>query len=161
MPDQLNNTPQRLRHISRDIVGAFIFSQDDYILLGKVGVYESLWAVPGGGIEKGESHEDAVIREIMEETNIDIRHENMSLCEDVHTGESEKVLRETEERVIVDMSFHDFIVRIKNDHDKILFNADDDFRDARWFKLDTIAKLSLAPPTRLRLTKLGYITDGS
>ncbi|MBX6334015.1 NUDIX domain-containing protein [Candidatus Saccharibacteria bacterium] len=59
-----------MRTIKRDVVGAFIFSSDNKILLGKSrkgGVYHGTWMVPGGGIEEGETMRDAVIREIREE----------------------------------------------------------------------------------------------
>ncbi|MBT6335075.1 MAG: NUDIX hydrolase, partial [Candidatus Magasanikbacteria bacterium] len=64
-----------MRSISRDIVSAIIISKDNKIFLGrkdpsKGGVYKDCWHLPGGGIEKGETDEDALIREIQEETGI-------------------------------------------------------------------------------------------
>jgi len=63
-----------MRTIYRDIVGAFIFSKDGYTLHGKStrGTYDGCWIVPGGGIEDGESKEEAGNREILEEVGLDI-----------------------------------------------------------------------------------------
>lgn len=33
----------------------------------------SFWTLPGGGLEEGESFEDAVIREVKEEVNLDVK----------------------------------------------------------------------------------------
>ena len=38
-----------------------------------------VWEFPGGGIEKGENIQDALIRELREETNLDISEEKMKL----------------------------------------------------------------------------------
>ena len=57
-----------MRTIKRDIAGAFIFSNDNHVLLGKNikgGVYEDLWVVPGGGIDEGESKVEAARRELL------------------------------------------------------------------------------------------------
>ncbi|MBT2691659.1 NUDIX hydrolase [Bacillus sp. ISL-55] len=47
--------------------------KDNYILMTKH-VYPdgSFWTLPGGGLEAGETFEDAVIREVREEVNLDV-----------------------------------------------------------------------------------------
>jgi len=54
--------------------------QDHKILL--IRAYElltgvSFWVIPGGGIEQDESDEECLIREVREETNLDVRIERM------------------------------------------------------------------------------------
>ncbi len=110
-----------LRTIKRDIVGAFIFSSDGKLLLGKNikgGVYPDHWVIPGGGIEPNETKIDALKREIKEETGIDITTAEIEQIEGVLNGQSEKVLRETGEKVLVDMDFYNFKVTLqeKNRH---------------------------------------------
>lgn len=55
-------------------VGAVIFDDAGRLLLIKRGQEPALgrWSVPGGRVEPGESHEVAVIREVLEETGLDI-----------------------------------------------------------------------------------------
>ena len=56
-------------------VGAFVFDGDDRVLLVQRGrpPGEGLWTVPGGRVELGESLADAVVREVREETGLDVR----------------------------------------------------------------------------------------
>lgn len=98
--------------MTREIVGAFIFSNDDKVLLGHGAVYGDHWYVPGGGIEdqdkaptEAQTRRNALIREILEETGIDIRNETITQLPGVQTGQSEKVLRDSGERVLVEMTF--------------------------------------------------------
>ena len=53
-------------------VGALIFDPEGKLLLTKSHKWRDKYAVPGGHIELGESMQDALIREIKEETNLDI-----------------------------------------------------------------------------------------
>ena len=39
------------------------------------------WLVPGGGIEEGESEEECVVREMREETNLEVRVERLLLVD--------------------------------------------------------------------------------
>ena len=58
------------------VTGAIIKKNDKY-LIGRRGPNEKspgLWEFPGGKIEKNESRENAVIREVFEETSLSIKN---------------------------------------------------------------------------------------
>ena len=60
----------------RDIRYQGAIVRDDHILLIRHRENESgrsYWILPGGGIEPGETEEGCVIREMQEETNLDVR----------------------------------------------------------------------------------------
>jgi 8-oxo-dGTP diphosphatase len=73
-----NNTAQRLVVlVPRDAkvgvyVGAAIFHGAELLLLRKVSDFPGLWELPGGSVEVGEGLEDALAREIREETGLTI-----------------------------------------------------------------------------------------
>src|SRR5512142_2673335 len=54
-------------------VGALIFNAEDKLFLMSSHKWKGKWVVPGGHIELGERMEDALRREVKEETNLDIR----------------------------------------------------------------------------------------
>lgn len=85
--------------IHREIVSALIFSKDG-------GVYTDCWHIPGGGIEEGENKVDALIREIKEETGINISPYKIELADDKGSGESETFWEATHERVVCKMQFY-------------------------------------------------------
>jgi 8-oxo-dGTP pyrophosphatase MutT (NUDIX family) len=149
-----------MRTIERDIVGAFIFSSDKKVLLGnnkKGGVYQDQLVVPGGGIEEGEPKLDALKREILEETGIDISDAVVTEIDKVSVGESEKTLRDTGERVLVKMRFHDFKVQLHDISSQVELKFEDDYEAAKWYTPDDLAGLEMSPATKETLQKLGFI----
>jgi 8-oxo-dGTP pyrophosphatase MutT (NUDIX family) len=148
-----------MKSINRDIVGAFIVSNDGYILLGKSkkgGVYQGVWVVPGGGIEPGETWEEAMRREVREEVGMELDDAEITpLHDEFLTGESEKVING--ETVLVRMKFHDFLVEFPKAHTDIHFENQEELAEARWLKLADITADMLGPGVSYRLRKLGYI----
>lgn len=54
-------------------VGALIFDAEGWLFLMRSHKWRGKWVLPGGHIELGERMEEALRREIKEETNLDIR----------------------------------------------------------------------------------------
>ena len=70
-----------LRHkfvLLQDGAAAIIVNEDGQILLQSRADRDK-WGVPGGCQELGERFEDTVIREVKEETNLDVTEENLEL----------------------------------------------------------------------------------
>jgi len=110
----------------------------------------------GGGIEDGESKREAVIREVYEEVGIDVSAFDIKLADDVSKGQSEKVLRDTREKVVMDMTFYDFTVYADRPASEIPIRCEDDVVEASWHSISDLPKLSLSPPVSARLRNLGY-----
>ncbi len=60
-------------------VRAIIIRQNKILLIKRVKPNETYWVIPGGGIEKGETKEQALIREIKEELGLDIKPKELFL----------------------------------------------------------------------------------
>lgn len=55
-------------------VGAVVFRGDDALVIRRAKPpFSGKWSIPGGAVEWGERLEDAVIREVREETGVEIR----------------------------------------------------------------------------------------
>lgn len=150
-----------MRIIDRDIVGGFIFSKDGKLLLGKNrkgGVYEGLFVVPGGGVDVGETKETALHREMLEETGIDI---NKATVKQLYqsSGEHEKTLRDTGERVFVKMDFYNYRIDLDQNADEVVLKAEDDWCEPSWFSIDELNDTNLSEPTRNTLIATGIIKE--
>lgn len=58
----------------RPCVGITLFNQDGKVFVGERVEHEGAWQMPQGGIDKGETVEDAFFRELLEETGIENFH---------------------------------------------------------------------------------------
>ncbi|MFA6294896.1 MAG: NUDIX domain-containing protein [Candidatus Paceibacterota bacterium] len=58
------------------------------------------WAPPGGGIEQGETYEDAVVREVKEETNMKVLSQKLIGYQDIY--EPDRIVRQTRSVCLVE-----------------------------------------------------------
>lgn len=148
-----------MRTIRRDIVGAYIFSSDNYLLLGKSnrGTYEGKWIIPGGGVEPNESYEQALCREVLEETGLDISKDKIERMEISLSGQSKKILKDTNEEVLGLYDFFNYTVRLKKKSKDIMIVAGDDYTEPTWHKLADLHKLELPEPSITSLKHMGIL----
>lgn len=151
-----------MRTITRDIVGAVLISSDGKILLGRTahdagGVYLGTWVIPGGGIDDGETREQAVIREVKEETHHDISNLEISLIGDSAKGESEKILKDTKERVLVKMNFIEFKVVFPQSADELGVLPTEELVELQWFSPDELSDITIAPPTKALFIRMNIL----
>ena len=65
----------------RKAAKALILFKDKYLLLLRTveeDIYPAEWDIPGGGVEEGETEKEGVIREVKEETGLDISSYQLS-----------------------------------------------------------------------------------
>jgi ADP-ribose pyrophosphatase YjhB (NUDIX family) len=55
-------------------VSAIIISNDQLLLIHRKKEGKEYWVFPGGGVEEGETNEQAIIREMKEETSLDMEN---------------------------------------------------------------------------------------
>jgi 8-oxo-dGTP pyrophosphatase MutT (NUDIX family) len=157
-----------MQTIRQTIVSAIIFSRDDKILMGKKhpnhgSVYPDCWHIPGGGVDAGEGLEDAVRREIMEETGIAIGAYPCELVDNQGTGEAVRT-RQDGTQVLAKMQFNVYAVTISDkDAADIVLSADDDLENLRWFTVNELATVKLTPPSVTLFQRLGILkgNDGN
>lgn len=61
---------------------------------------KNYWSLPGGGIEPGETYEEAVVREVKEETNMKVLHQELIGFQDIY--EPNQIVRQTRSFCIVE-----------------------------------------------------------
>ena len=119
----------------RVAVDAIVFGYQNnglYVLLiqQKFGTQESYWALPGGLVKNNESLQNAVKRELKEETNISVNY-----FEQLFTF-GDNVFRDPRNRVI-SVAYFALV-----DSSKLKVKADTDAENAQWFKINEIPALA-------------------
>lgn len=151
-----------MREIRRKIASAIIISKDHKILMGrkdpsKGGVYPDCWHIPGGGIDEGETIEQALKREVIEETGIDISSYKIKFIPIINSGIAEKILK-TGERVLCNMEFNVFEINIDDkDAEDIILHPADDLIKTQWFSLEELNNVKQIPGGREFFVQAGYI----
>jgi len=125
-----------------------VIEKDGKILLGRKvkdrGPYPNTWLIPGGGVETGESIEEAIRREIKEETGLGVKSlQKIGVNEDNEPNKYGEMTHYV---------FHGFKVEPAG-KDEIT----DEFPTIEWVDIKDLGKLSHARPSIELFNKLGYL----
>ncbi|KAF2512026.1 NUDIX hydrolase [Flavobacterium zhairuonense] len=125
---------EKLQNI-RIAVDAIVFgykSSGLYVLLieQQFGSSEKYWALPGGLVQDNESLKDAVIRELHEETNV-----QLTFMEQLYTF-GDDINRDSRNRVI-SVAYYALV-----DASNLEIKANTDAEKVQWFKIDEIPSLA-------------------
>jgi mutator protein MutT len=79
MPDYIPWIREKVGHerIFLNVTGVVVFNDQGEVLLQKRSKTEELWGFPGGVMELGESATEAAIREVREETGLEVKIESL------------------------------------------------------------------------------------
>ncbi len=123
-------------------VGALIFEGDRILLVqrGKEPL-AGYWSLPGGGVETGERLEDAIAREVFEETGLTIRADSLATV-------FERVMRDESGNCEYHYVLIDFYCTIIGGKPR----PGDDSNDVRWFEISELEGLDLTSGTREVIT---------
>lgn len=140
-----------MRTITREIVSALLLSKDGKIFFGKKDresgdTYAGCWHIPGGGVEAGETNEQALKREILEETGIDISSKIVELVDDQGTGTTKKTLKNSGETVLCEMHFNVYRVNLNENSENIVVQLSTELSQYEWVDLDKISNVYKTPP---------------
>jgi 8-oxo-dGTP diphosphatase len=114
------------------VTGILVKNADGALLLVKkpdgVGPYAGMYLTPGGGVHTGEPIDEAVQRELYEETGVKIRNLQRVFFDDSVTENWEGVKK------------HFIMLAI-----------------IRWFSPEELSGINLSPPLKKLLQRLGYV----
>lgn len=157
----MSSQPTQPRQIFRTIAVGLIISADDKVLLGKKrdgGVYPDCWHLPGGGVKKDETLEQALIREIKEETGLNLKAEGIAVRLIDDRGKGEHFRKTTNgEKVLAKMQFKVFEVKLNIHSAKINLKPGDDLGELQWVSLDQLEQYQHTPPSVELFKRLGLI----
>ncbi len=128
------------------LTAAMLVEHEGKILLGKRNKVNAQdhWVIPGGGVEYGETTKEAAIRELKEETNLDV--EDVKLI-----GPMEIIATHADYHSIV------FFYQGKAKHFDI--KAQEDLADVKFFTIDEIKNLTIVGSVKWCLKEAGYWKD--
>lgn len=120
-------------------VGALVFNSKNEALMIRTHKWSNLWGIPGGKIKWGETSENALRREIMEETGLKISGIKFVLVQDcIH---SKEFYRDAHFVLL------NYTCRCAGKNPRVKLN--DEGREFRWLKPADAKKLKLNRPTKI------------
>ena len=133
-------SPDRMKEkFPLSTVGALIFNSKNEVLLIRTHKWSDKWGIPGGKIKWGETSENALRREILEETGLKISDIKFMLVQDcIH---SKEFYRDAHFVLL------NYTCRCAGKNPRVKLN--DEGRDFRWLKLNDTKKLKLNKPTKI------------
>lgn len=102
--------------------------------------YNGYWIIPGGGVNFGETTKEAAIREIKEETNLDVEIEKQICYKEI---------------INVPGDYHALVFFYLAKPSSHEIEAKDDVSNARYFTIEEIKELKIAESVQMVLEDLG------
>lgn len=125
-------------------VGALIFNRDNRVLLVQSERWGGRYVVPGGHIELGERIEETVLREVKEETGLDVYDlKFVMMQESVFDGGFYRKMH---------FIFIDYSCKTDADEDAVILNHEG--QASSWVTLDEALDMPLDPYTRRLIEKV-------
>ena len=119
-------------------VAAFIYTDTGKVVLQKrksnKSTYAGVWSVTGGHVLAGENNEDAIIREIKEELNLEIKNEQITF---VTTYKSKKV----KDNIINNKFFSIYNIKISMEQFNKIKIQKEELEDIKLFSIDEIENI--------------------
>lgn len=110
--------------------GCLIFNENGQLLLQRRSD-DNLWGNPGGSMELGETIYDTVIREIKEETNIEIKQSDLKIF-NIYSGEEQHhIYPNDDEAYFVNIIFETHIMNFN-------LKVDSESKELKFFDLDNL-----------------------
>lgn len=123
-------------------VGGLIFDQNNRVLLIRTDKWSKKWGIPGGKIKFNESMSDAFIREIKEETNLDIKDIKMICTQDC--------IQHPEFYLPRHFLLVNFTAKAVNLDVRLNYES----TEFKWTSLDEALTMDLNEPTRILIEKV-------
>jgi len=127
-------------HLPVSTVGALIYRADGQLLLVRTHKWSDLWGIPGGKIKWGEPSEDALRRELLEETALEIDDIQFVMVQDcIH---SKEFYRDAHFILL------NYTCRCSGEP---VVRLNDEAREFRWLSHEEALSMPLNQPTRILL----------
>lgn len=117
--------------------GALVYQQSILLVGNDYGGPELSWSLPGGRLEPGEQHPEAVVREFLEETGLEVEARDMLFVVDAKTHR--------ERRHFVTCVFEIQLAHVPDKRPEPSFGADPAVRAVRWVEFEEVPTLLVRP----------------
>ena len=125
-------------HMPICTVGALVFNEEGKVLMVRTQKWSGLWGIPGGKIKFGETSHEALRRELLEETNLEIADIQFAVAQDC--VRSKEFYREAHFVLL------NYTCRAKPGREVRL---NDEAQEFRWVTAGEALKMELNQPTRV------------